>query len=115
LFVSGAIILDFDDTVQVSEWFPDNYSFEWILFFIFSIFFSFTTLPILLNLNSKFARNTIYSFLSWFLLPTLMAVFFAYRAMTDKFMKDVAIYHFLSICIIHLFVISIIYIKYKKT
>ncbi len=112
-FISGEIILFFDDTQQVSEWFPDNYSFELFVFTVVSFIISLSTLPILLNADENWAKNNIVSFLTWFLFPVSILIIFIYPRNGGE-TKIIAQYHSLSICLVHLAMLIFSYILFRK-
>jgi len=111
-YLSSSIILYFDDTPQVSKVFFDNYRTEKQFFTLFSFSFAISAIPILLNINKNIAKNTFLSFLTWFLLP---AVFISWSFFKfGKFSKEIANYHFISICIMHFLLLTLKFISFKK-
>ena len=83
-FLSGLIILAFDDTPQVSEYFSDNYSFFLWLITFYSLLAIVAFLPIFLNKKKAIAANRFLSILTWFLLPILLICFIVYDLITNQ-------------------------------
>jgi len=111
-YLSSSIILYFDDTPQVSKVFFDNYRTEKQFFTLCSFSFSISAIPILLNINKNIAKNTFLSFFTWFLLPTFFIVWSFLKF--GKFNKEIANYHFISICFIHFLLLTLKFISFKK-
>lgn len=111
-YLSSSIILYFDDTPQVSKFFYDNYRTEKQFFTLSSFSFALSSLPILLNINKSIAKQTFFSFLTWFLLPTFFIIWSFLRFGT--FNKEIANYHFISICIMHFLMLTLNFISFKK-
>ncbi|MBP6235778.1 MAG: hypothetical protein KA536_06540 [Saprospiraceae bacterium] len=111
-YLSGSIILYFDNTPQVSKVFFDDYRTEKLFFTLCSFSYSLCTIPILLNINKNIANNSFLSFLTWFLLPTFLIILTFLKF--GDFRKEIANCHFISICVIHLLILTINFISFKK-
>ena len=115
-FLSGLIITILDNTLQQSEFFPDSYEFEFIYFTFLSFFKSLSVFPLLITADERYANKRILCFLFWFLIPGTIHFISVYNNINlyPHVMGLKPFIHFLSITIVHLSMLILSFVLFRK-